>query len=381
VNAVRAHWPDDDGHLGHKFNDDIALADDDLDFLREQFPEILHVLDHPDLREEFAKHEKVANTSKRKVHKVGLLAIVFAGVVLLGAAAKPILHLVHLPALVGTVLVWLEVLALAAAMIALGGFAIGKHKHKWLEARMMTEILRAWHFQYMIYKGREIEQSCGDDAALAVFRAQRKKEFEAFVHEWAGKADSYFQNLVENADVQYVPLHRQQTQYSGEGGIREKVFIAYRMLRFQHQMTYATYKLKKATDRQLWQLLKWPTRVLQDRLEFVARFCVVMSLACSLVVIISHLSGADDVAAFVSVAIVALLVVNAIARTIQDGLATPKELERYRDYQQKARYLLYGFEHASKPEEKLEFMRDMERAAVEELRSFLRANEEARFVM
>jgi hypothetical protein len=153
------------------------------------------------------------------------------------------------------------------------------------------------------------------------------------------------------------------------------------MLRFQHQLTYATYKLKNTTDKQFWQVTKWPTRVLQDRTTFLARFCVWISLLCSLVVIVSHIAGNDEVAAFLSVAIVVLLVINVIARTIQDGLASPKELERYRDYQQKARYLMQGFDHAAAAEEKLAFMRDMERAAIEELRSFLRANEEARFVL
>src|SRR5262249_5714962 len=132
---------------------------------------------------------------------------------------------------------------------------------------------------------------------------------------------------------------------------------------------------------QFWQILKWPTRVLQDRTTFLARLCVWVSLVCSLVVIISHVTDNEDVAAFLSVGIIVLLVVNVVARTVQDGLASPQELERYRDYQKKTRYLLQGFDHSLTAEGKLTFMRDMERAAIEELRSFLRANEEARFVV
>lgn len=205
--------------------------------------------------------------------------------------------------------------------------------------------------------------------------------FEAFVHEWTGKPDSYYHNLVENADVQYVPLHEAPTAYTPNSEVQKKVFRAYKMLRFQHQLTYATHKLKSTTDKQFWEILKWPTRMLQDRTTFLARFCVWLSLVSSVAVIGTHVAGNDDVAALLSVGIIVFLVVNVIARTIQDGLASPKELERYRDYQQKARYLLQGFDHAATIDERLPFMRDMERAEIEELRSFLRANEEARFVM
>jgi len=368
--------------LEHRFNDDIALEQADLDFLFKQFPDIVHALDNPELRAEFAKHEAVANRSKKRVQFAGMIAIALAATALLAAAAKPTLHLVHgMPSWVGTLLVGLELLALAAAAIAMGGFGMGKDKIKWLEARMMTEILRAWHFQFLIYRGKEVEASCATDPAKEAFLRSRTTALEAFVHEWTGKADSHYLDLLENADVQYRPLHDSASGYTREGPIERMVFRAYRLLRFQHQLTYSTHKLKNTTDKQFWQILKWPTRVLQDRTTLLARVCVLISLVFSVVVIFSHFSGYDEVAAFASVAIVSLLVLNVVSRTIQDGLAAPKELERYRDYQQKTRYLLQRFDHTAASEERLEFMRDMERAAIEELRSFLRANEEARFVL
>lgn len=374
-----------EGHLEHKFNDDIALADADVEFLARQFPDILHVLNNPDLRSEFTKHDRTANLSKRRVHVAGLTAIGAAAIALLAAAIKPALHLVHLPErvspYVGPALASMELLAIVAAVISLGGFAIGAHKHKWLESRMLTEILRAWHFQFLIYQGQEIERSCVSESARVGFEAKRKLALESFVREWSGKADSYLTNLVDDAAIQYVPLHDSISEYSDSSPIQAKIFRAYRMLRFQHQLTYATHKLKSSTERQFWEILKWPTRVLQDRSNSFARFCVLGSLFLSVVVPFAYYFGHETAAGLASIAIIALLILNVVARTIQDGLASPKELERYRDYQQKARFLLQRFDRATTVAERVHLMRDMERAAIEELRSFLRANEEAAFVL
>jgi hypothetical protein len=368
--------------LERTFNDDIALSDADVSYLRRQFPNIIHVLDSRQLRAEFSRHEGRANTAKRRVHRFGLLAVALAGLALMGPATKPALHLFpDAPATLEPILVWFEGFALIAAAIALGGFAIGGHKLRWLEARMMTEILRAWHFQSLIYRGREIEESCTGPEAISSFQAKRATELESFVREWTGKADSCFTNLVENADVQYVALHDTSPGYSSDSKILPMVFRAYRMLRFQHQLTYATHKLKTTTDKQFWQILKWPIRVLQDRTTFLARSCVLISLICSVAVVVFYSSGGERTAALLSTAIIILMIGNVIVRTIQDGLAAPNELERYRDYQQKTRYLLQEFDHSSSDDEKLGHMRDMERAAIEELRGFLRANEEARFVL
>lgn len=382
---MTANAGSDGSLLEHKFNDDIALIDADVEFLSRQFPDILHVLNNPALRAEFTKHDKIASSSKRRVHVAGLVAIGAAAIALLAAAIKPAIHLVHLPEsvdpLAGPILAALELLALVAAGISLGGFAIGAHKHKWLEARMMTEILRAWHFQFLVYQGEEIERSCSSDGARVAFETNRKLALESFLREWSGKADGYFSNLVEDAAVQYVPLHEAQSEYSESSSIQTKIFRAYRMLRFQHQLTYATHKLKGSTERQFWEILKWPTRVLQDRTNFFARFCVLTSLVLSLVVPVAYYLGHVTVAGLASITIIGFLVLNVVARTIQDGLASAKELERYRDYQQKTRFLLQQFDRARGNLERMHLMRDMERAAIEELRSFLRANEEAAFVL
>jgi len=64
-----------------------------------------------------------------------------------------------------------------------------------------------------------------------------------------------------------------------------------------------------------------------------------------------------------------------------DRIAAPEELQRYSDYAGKIGYLLERFDSSADPAEKLDLMAEMERPALEELKGFLRAHIEARFVL
>ena len=81
------------------------------------------------------------------------------------------------------------------------------------------------------------------------------------------------------------------------------------------------------------------------------------------------------------IGIIALLILNVATRAVQDGLAAPEELQRYNDYAGKIRYLLQRFDDSRDVDEKLLMMGEMERAALEELKGFLRAHFEARFIV
>jgi hypothetical protein len=50
--------------LEHRFNDDLLISDHDQDLAKTEYPEIYHVLDHPDLRDEFLRYDEVANKAK-----------------------------------------------------------------------------------------------------------------------------------------------------------------------------------------------------------------------------------------------------------------------------------------------------------------------------
>ena len=203
--------------LEHRFNDDLLISEHDQKLARSEYPEIYHVLDHPELREQFLRYDSVANNSKWWVHRIGLWAVLLAVLALLGSALTPLLHQIPgVPEWVSTVLFCAEVGGIIGVFIAAGGMWIAGRKKAWLEARTMAEVLRLWHFQSLICRGKEIESSCdkGNPGEPEAYRAARNRQFQAFIREWSGTLDSHLTELIEEPDAGYQMLHDEPTKYA-----------------------------------------------------------------------------------------------------------------------------------------------------------------------
>jgi len=370
--------------LEHRFNDDLLISDHDQRLAKQEYATIYHVLDHPELRNEFERYDKVAIRSRLWVQRIGLLAVMLCALALLGAAVTPLLRqLPGVPEWIFTVLFWGEVGGVLGVVIAAGGMWISGHKKKWLEARMIAEVLRIWHFQALICRGKEIESSCelGTTDRPAAYKQSRDLQFQKFFHEWSGSPDSHLAEMIENPESGYQMLHDDPTKYTPGTPVLEKVFSAYKSIRFRHQANYAAHKLQKQTNKPF-SMLKWPAAVLQQRMQGFTASCLMGSLLCSAVIVLGHVTGAAFAHHFGwSVGVIVFLVLTVAGRTVQDGLAAPEELQRYNDYAGKIRYLLGRFEASGNSAEKLELMVEMERAALEELKGFLRAHFESRFIV
>jgi hypothetical protein len=370
--------------LEHRFNDDLLISEHDRQLAKDEYSTIYHVLDHPELRDEFLRYDVMATKARLWVHRIGLLAVLLTVMALLGSALMPLLHQIPgVPQCVFTVLFWVEIGGVVGVVIASGGMWIAGQKRKWLEARMMAEVLRLWHFQALICRGKEIESSCnmGDASEPAAYRAARHKKFQAFLNQWNGTLDSHLAELIENPESGYQMLHDDPTKYTPGSAILESVFGAYKSIRFRHQANYANHKLQKQTSKPF-NILKWPSAVLQQRAQGFTAFCLLGSLAFSTVIVIGHMTGFEFAHQIGWPAgIIVLLILTVAGRAVQDGLAAPEELQRYNDYAGKIRYLIGRFDTSHDPSEKLDLMVEMERAALEELKGFLRAHSEARFVL
>lgn len=367
--------------LEHQFNGDLLISKHDQELARKLYGEIYHVLDHPELRREFQAYDDVANSSKLWVQRVGLIAVLLAVLALLGSAVNPLVH--DLSPIVHDVLFWLEVAGIVGVVIAAGGIALAKQKSRWLKARMMAEVIRLWHFQSLICRGKEIALSCdsSNGKAQAEFRESRATAFQAMLSEWGGSPDSHLSELIEKPAEGYELLHDQESHYPAGSPVVDEIFAAYKATRFKHQANYAAHKLERSTDYPL-RILKWPAAVLQERMQHFASTCLVLSLVCSLLTVIGHVAKWEIASGPVlPVATIVLLILNVAARAVQDGLAAPEELQRYNDYAGKIEYLRRRFDMEHSPEEKLKLMVEMERAALEELKGFLRAHFESRFIV
>jgi hypothetical protein len=379
----------------HRYNDDLLASTVDQKAIQIQYPELFHVLDHPELREQFAIYNGLANGAKSKVHRLGLVAIGLAAVALLSSATAPVLSgIIELKDLDPVLLaqietvkkfsVYFEIAGLAGAAIAIGGLWIATWKKTWLESRLMTERLRGWHFQLLMHRGKEVEDSCSDSdpQAIADFQAKRAQWFSAFMHQHEGTQDSILHDLIEAPEARYTPLHESTSEYTPGSHVIDRVFEAYRTLRLKHQAHYTAHKLQRTTDQPLWKPHKWPINVLNSRLGSITSTCLVGALAVSFYMVAAHFMHwpmAHSVA--LPAVILCFLVLNVSTRGVLDGLAVREEAQRYTDYAGEVRYLLTKFESVHEREARMRIMQDMERAAVEEMKGFLRSHMEAKFIV
>jgi len=68
-------------------------------------------------------------------------------------------------------------------------------------------------------------------------------------------------------------------------------------------------------------------------------------------------------------------------RALEEGLQPEREIERYRHYAAAVKAVRDRFNEAVTPRQKLEIMKEMERASFDEMRIFLRASNDARFII
>src|ERR1700730_4315917 len=54
--------------LEHRYNDDLLAQAADREYISRVYPDLLHVLDHPELRAEFGRYNALANGAKKGVH-------------------------------------------------------------------------------------------------------------------------------------------------------------------------------------------------------------------------------------------------------------------------------------------------------------------------
>jgi hypothetical protein len=370
----------------HVFNDDLLInnrkpPDDnrDLAHAQSEYPEIIHVLDYPRLKETFVAFEKEANRARDRVRVLGFTAVVSAALALLAIAAKPVLPSAPWTRWLALVI---ELGGMFAALIAAGGFWLGPWKRRWLESRLMTERLRQWHFQMMVRRGQQIEASAHGPKAVAHFSQERDRWFEEFLRNHKGKLDTQLELLTNETAHLEAWLHSPATAYRNENGILTHLFRAYEELRFDHQYKYAVYKLRRSTDKPVWHFLQWPAIRQSAVLSGLSSACFTIALICSAALVYDDTFGfSQDLELYIRTGAIVVALIGAALRTIQEGLAVEQEIERYNDYRGRTFQLRDRFTRSTDMKERIQLMTELELASVDELIGFLRTHRNASFVL
>jgi hypothetical protein len=372
-----------------KFNDDLLLADGDRQQVACSFPTLIHVLDFPMLRDLFFRYDVQANRSKKRLRRTGLATIALGVVALFGASTEPAIEqfLPVVPsALADTLIILPAVAGLLSIILSTFGVFNSASKKRWLESRLMTERLRQFQFQTLVFHLPTILGCFANSEAEDKFYKARDRWFSSFKIEYVDRLPAKLEEVLDDDTEEQFALHRNDAVENVEGNqpVLDELFSAYRLLRIKHQIQYANYKLA------------------DDNFSFPRKQVSVLSgisLACILLVFVAHFavsigflgnllpvgSGTDGLALVHSVSIHVLIIwiviIALAARTFEEGLQPTREVERYIAYKARLGRLLYHFDEASSLTERLRIMTEVERVVYQEMRGFLKTNHEARFVL
>ncbi len=342
-----------------RFNHDLLVREEDQGAARERWPAVDHALIHPELIDIFLPHETRAKRLKRTIQWFGSIAVLVMLFALLGSSWHLYAH---------NSSSWLRIIvemsAILGLLVAIFVSRYGPLRRRWLRNRFVTEILRVWHFRYLI--STEFDRSGTKQVDRDRYVATRAKAFAAFIRQSDGSVGEKMSRLITKREdpLGTIPVLRLPSDKIA----CEQLLEAYRVLRLDHQIEFAEYKLS-ADDRTLF-------GASCSLLVQVANLLAGTTLLLAMVAAVLHLFLPLN---WLPLVAVSLAIAGVAVRAWRDGLGLEDERERYSEMLHRLESIKQRWDKSS-TQEQLSLASELEHAAVEELRSFLRTHDKAQFL-
>lgn len=350
-------------------NDDILLTKPARATLGARHMRSLRVLDWPELRAQFLRHDTPANRHARRDRLLGLGSVACGSTGLILAGYAPLLA--DRAAILG---------AGAAILCAIGVLLGAVHwldrpaKARWLGNRFWTERMRALYFQTVINNLDLVAAAMRDDTALGEWKAARARALNALptpedlatqINRLAGDVgEDEAWVLAEWAPAPAPPSPSVELDI---------IFTLLRTQRFDSQIAY--------TDRKLGDSLRTPRRRSQ---AVHAGGQILPAGAVLATVVAGGLLGlgqpVEGVQVRLALATAAAAAIAALAlRMVNEDLRLSEDAGRYAWYGAAVQRARARFD-AGDLGEKLSALRDMEVIAYRDLRAFVSAHWRGRYV-
>jgi len=349
-------------------NDDLLRSPADQALARELYGPVAFALIFPGLLEHHVRADAVANAEKRRIRSRGLTAVSLVTAAILMASIAPYLHEGPLHYFAP------QAIGLMSALLGIAGSATALRNSptKWLEHRLVTESLRQFHFSLLVRLTPEILAAAKSEDHGA-FERKRDMELADFCQNLIARKSSVLASLTREREVskelRINPPPDAAIFKDPNGALLLK---AYRNLRIVRQCQYADYKLSH--DSSL--VSHFPRRQL-DVLGTLGVSCVVLLLSAH---VLSALLVGNDADRWVHLAAVWIAIAALTLRVIEEGLKPRAEVERYRHYQSTTYRILERFDKGD-VRAQLQAAEQLEQASFDEMTIFLRAQQEAKFIM
>ena len=347
-----------------RFNHDLNIDLDSQRVVKQLWPKLIDVLIDEDLIEAFHPHETKAKVLKLRVQRVGSAAVILMVGSLLGSAA-------HLWAGGGgpderALRFAVEISALAGLLCAVLASRYGPWRRRWLRNRFMTEVLRQWHFRQLLV-GTTIDKANESEDERSHFLQERKASLTALLHNLRASLGQKMDHLVESGTDVLGPIPSPHLPKDPES--RSQLLAAYRLLRLDHQLDFAVWKLS-IDDKTFMGISSLALDRIADQLSGTTLIAALICSAARLVVPLE----------WVPFAAVSFAILGVGVRAWRDGLCLGDERERYHEMQQRLEFIITRWDASASNERRFQLAEEVEQLALEELRSFTRSHEKAQFL-
>lgn len=350
-------------------NDDILLTRPARAMLGAKHMRSLRVLDWPELRAQFSRHEAPANRSARHDRWLGIgsASCMGAGLALVGFIPLAGSAAIYLG---GAALLFCLASAALGAVHALDGPA----RARWLGHRFWTERMRALYFQALVNNLDLVADAMRSDAALGHWKAARARALAAMPTQGDLSARvNQLAGAVSDDEAWVLPEWAQAPATPQPSEELEIVLTMLRTQRFDSQIAY--------TDRKLGDSARAP-RPRSRMVQFGGRALPAVALASAGAAGLLLLAGqpAEAIAVRLAVATAAAAAAAALAlRMVNDDLKLSEDAARYVWYGAAVQRARARFD-AGDLGEKLAALREMEVVAYRDLCAFVAAHWRGRYV-
>jgi hypothetical protein len=348
-------------------NDDILLTKPARAALSARHLASLRVLDWPELRALFARHDMPAKKSGRADRRLGFLSVLTAASCVIVAAATP---------LAGPLARWVgslaALLAVAAVALALLRRADVRANARWLAERYWTERVRSLYFQTIVNNLGLVADAMRDDTALGRWKVTRATALKALPEpEDVTSRVPRLAGPVAEEETWISPDWRQPPPTPAPSEELDTLLALLRSQRFDVQLAYSDAKLSDS--------LRAPAR----RSAAVRRGSQVLpalavGAAGAAGVMLASGAAVGDVGVRLALAAAAAAMAAALAlKMLNEDLRLSDDAARYAWYSAAVTRARARFD-AGGLAEKVAALREMEVIAYRDLREFVAAHWRAR---
>jgi hypothetical protein len=294
--------------------------------------------------------------------RVGFAAVLMMIASLVGSAA--LLSVASRGSDLAGLRVAIEIFAILGLVCAVLASRYGPWRRPWLRNRFMTEVLRQWHFRGLL-EGQVIDLAYQQSDQ---YLKDRQATLASKLNDLTNEVGQRMDHLAESGfDV----LGRVPSPHlPHDSDARKQLLEAYRVLRLEHQLYFAHWKLSPADTT----FLGLSSLALVGLSDLLAGATLLVALGISATRLLLPFEWA-------SVAAVSLAIFGVGVRTWRDGLALGDERERYQEMRHRLQLVIDRWNTASTDERRFLAAEEVEQAALEELRGFIRSHERAQFLL